>query len=114
MSKELLQQAIRLISASSAVIGCLPEDPGYNGSVLLIDDTEAARIEKDLDEAVSILEAITQPVEVQLVEMPDEDAYEIVADAEKWAHSKADIGIEIVRATQRYHGIKPASEGGAA
>ena len=38
------------LSVASAVIGNLPELPGYNGSILTIDDTEAARIEADLDE----------------------------------------------------------------
>lgn len=48
-----------LISAS-AMLGCLPENPGYNGSVLLIDDTKAARIEKDIDEGVRHIQDLTR------------------------------------------------------
>ena len=49
----------KLISAS-AMLRCLPENPGYNGSALFIDDTEAARIEKDIDEGVRHIQAITR------------------------------------------------------
>lgn len=48
MSKETI--ADRLAS-SAAIMGMLPENPGWNGSVLLIDDEEAARVAKDLSDA---------------------------------------------------------------
>lgn len=39
------------IASSALVIGNLPEIPGYNGSLLQIDDDEAERIAKDLMDA---------------------------------------------------------------
>lgn len=41
------------LRSSAVVIAHLPEDPGYNGSRLIIDDIEAERIAKDLDDAVA-------------------------------------------------------------
>ena len=40
------------------MIGNLPENPGYNGSILLIDDSEAAEIERDIDAAVEAVDAL--------------------------------------------------------
>ena len=56
MSKQ--PEALTLASAmttASIVIGGLPELSGYNGAVLLIDDTERDRIVKDTDEAAAEL-----------------------------------------------------------
>lgn len=41
---------------ASCIMSNLPEMPGYNGSVLMIDDTEAARIVKAIDAARDFLE----------------------------------------------------------
>ncbi len=48
------ESALRKLTVASVIIGNLPELPGYNGSVLTIDDTEAAMIVADLDEAHAI------------------------------------------------------------
>jgi hypothetical protein len=40
------------------MLGCLPELPGYNGSILQMDDEERDRIVKDLDEASSGLDKV--------------------------------------------------------
>ena len=56
MSKQ--PEALTLASAmttASIVIGGLPELSGYNGAVLLIDDTERDRIVKDTDDAAAEL-----------------------------------------------------------
>ena len=42
---------LRRLGSSAAVMGGLPELPDYNGSILKIDDEEAARIAKDLSDA---------------------------------------------------------------
>jgi len=51
--RKRLAAAVVTIYAASTVVGNLPENPGYNGVVLLIDDEEALRIERDLDEAAA-------------------------------------------------------------
>jgi len=43
------------LSSSAIVIGNLPELPGYNGSILQIDDAEAARVAMDIDEAAQAI-----------------------------------------------------------
>lgn len=47
--------------SASAIMGMLPENPGYNGSVLLIDDEEATRISSVLTRAA---EALSSPPHV--------------------------------------------------
>lgn len=54
-SQSRSDEALKKLRVASAVIGNLPELPGYNGSVKTIDDEEAARIQKDIDYAVAIL-----------------------------------------------------------
>lgn len=51
-------EAVKRARSSSAIMGMLPEDPGYNGSRLIIDDVEAARVVKDLDETAALIEAL--------------------------------------------------------
>lgn len=53
-----MKELISRLSVASVVIGNLPQLPGYNGSVLTIDDTEAATIEKTIDDALELLRAI--------------------------------------------------------
>lgn len=60
---------INRLRGSSAIMGMLPENPGYNGSVLLIDDTEAARVVKDIDDAIKVLSEAA-PVEVAAIPVP--------------------------------------------
>ncbi len=43
---------------AAIVIGNLSEEPGYNGSRLVIDDTEADEIEKAIDAAVAEVERL--------------------------------------------------------
>ena len=45
------------LSADSFVLEHLPELPGYNGGILMIDDVEAERIRADIDEAIAVLSA---------------------------------------------------------
>jgi len=54
---EAHSELLSRLRSSSAMLGMLPEDPGYNGSRLIIDDVEAARIAKDIDDAVAALAA---------------------------------------------------------
>jgi len=54
-----MKELISRLRTASVVIGNLPEQPGYNGSVLVIDDIEAAEIEKAIDAAVAALEELT-------------------------------------------------------
>ena len=42
---------LAVLSQSAAIVGNLPELPGYNGSILTIDDTEAERIDLELTQA---------------------------------------------------------------
>jgi hypothetical protein len=41
------------LNTASFVVGNLPELSGFNGSILLLDDTEAKRIEKCLIDAIN-------------------------------------------------------------
>jgi hypothetical protein len=59
------EKLIRRLAVASAIIGNLPEIPGYNGSVLAIDDTEADRIAADLDEICAALSASKQGGEAE-------------------------------------------------
>lgn len=52
---------ISRLRTAAAIIRCLPQQPGYNGSILLIDDTEAERIEADLSDCIAELEAKALP-----------------------------------------------------
>lgn len=49
------EKVLRILSVASSIIGNLPQLPGYNGSVLTIDDVEAERIANDLDKAAAML-----------------------------------------------------------
>ncbi len=49
------EQLIRRLRSASVVMGCLPEQPGYNGSLLTIDDVEASKVASDIDAAVKVL-----------------------------------------------------------
>jgi len=48
-----MEDIVRRLASTSVVIGNLPELPGYNGSVLAIDDEEAARCVADIDAGVA-------------------------------------------------------------
>lgn len=56
-----MNTVISRLRTAAAIIRCLPELPGYNGSLLTIDDEEAARIEADISDCVSELEAKIPP-----------------------------------------------------
>lgn len=60
MSQELdtIRNAISKLMSASVVIEMLPEQPGHNGSILMIDDVESARICRDIREAVSVIESL--------------------------------------------------------
>ena len=54
------EELISKLNVVMAIIGNLPELPGYNGSVLVIDDIEAENICRDLGSisgAISAIEA---------------------------------------------------------
>lgn len=76
---------VRRLSSSSALMAMLPENPGYNGSILLIDDIEAARIEKDLDDAIVEIESLRAQLSKQIPEwipvsdrLPNDGEYVLV------------------------------------
>ena len=51
-----MEELLSKLRQASCVIGGLPELPGYNGSILMIDDIEVEKIVKAIDEAISKLE----------------------------------------------------------
>jgi hypothetical protein len=53
-----MEELLSKLRQASCVIGGLPELPGYNGSILMIDDIEAEKIVKAIDEAISKLELV--------------------------------------------------------
>jgi hypothetical protein len=53
-----MNELLSRLRQASCVIGGLPEMPGYNGSILMIDDVEAAEIVRAIDEAISKLELV--------------------------------------------------------
>ena len=55
--------AIRKLANTAAVLGNLPEKPGTNGSVLLIDDEETARCVADIDAAILEVAALRKELE---------------------------------------------------
>ncbi len=56
MDKDKLKELISKLSVASSIIGNLPELPGYNGSILTIDDIEAENIEESLDYVIQELD----------------------------------------------------------
>jgi hypothetical protein len=46
---------LAVMNQSALLIGNLPELPGYNGSILMIDDDEAARVDRELTQACSVV-----------------------------------------------------------
>jgi len=50
-----LDALVARLGGSSAVIGGAPSAPGYNGSIVQLDDIEQRRIEKDIDEAAQAI-----------------------------------------------------------
>ncbi len=57
-----MKTTVSKLRTAAIVIGNLPELPGYNGSVLTIDDEEAARISADIYEAVTEIEKLRELV----------------------------------------------------
>lgn len=55
-----LIDASRKLVTAYVVLTNLPSEPGTNGSVLLIDDIECARIASDIEAAIRAVEAITK------------------------------------------------------
>ena len=68
MKQELTDTLQRLIGAS-VVIGNLPERPGYNGSILQIDNEEAERIASDLTQAAATLEKAQEMLDAKDAEI---------------------------------------------
>ena len=64
-----IEDALKAVCGSSAIISNLPENPGYNGSVLLIDDEEAERIAKDLDDASAAMREVLAHIASQDAEI---------------------------------------------
>lgn len=58
--KELLSR----LRTAAIVMENLPEQPGYNGSVLTIDDTEAEKIANAIDAGVAEIEKLRALVEL--------------------------------------------------
>lgn len=52
---------VNRLNVAAIVMGNLPEKPGFNGSVLLIDDAEVATIAKVLEDAAAALSAPAEP-----------------------------------------------------
>jgi len=77
MSDELRQK----LRTASVVLGGLPELPGYNGSILQIDDAEAARIAKDIDDVVAALSADSAQTVARPAFAPPEELEAAVIDA---------------------------------
>lgn len=58
------------LASSSAVLGGLPEDPGYNGSRLIIDDQEAAKIGGDIDSSIAAINDLRNFVRLVFASTP--------------------------------------------
>lgn len=65
-----LAELISTISTAALVIAGLPELPGYNGAILKIDDTEAARISEELDSVAERLRLAATPPAAPAGEQP--------------------------------------------
>lgn len=50
-----ISELIRDLRHAASIVGSLPERPGYNGSILSIDDLDAELVEQTLDRAVEML-----------------------------------------------------------
>ncbi len=59
---EVVKGLLSKLMTAKIVIANLPELPGYNGSILTIDDTEAAKIAADLEE---LYDALATPIAAQ-------------------------------------------------
>ena len=71
MSKPITEDDVnRKLSTVLAILGNLPEMPGYSGSVLMIDDVEVAGLIGDILNVQQLLAAYTAQLSVQ----PDIDA----------------------------------------
>jgi len=46
---------LAVMNQSALLIGNLPELPGYNGSILMIDDGESSRIDRELTQACAVV-----------------------------------------------------------
>lgn len=55
--------AIRKLVSTAVILGNLPEKSGTNGSVLLIDDEEAARCTDEINAAILEFEALRKDAE---------------------------------------------------
>ena len=67
---------VKRLTSTSVVIGNLPKLPGYNGSVLTIDDEEAARCAADIDAGIAEItrlraeaEALRKALNVSIIAM---------------------------------------------
>lgn len=54
---------LKILSSTRSIISGLPEVPGYNGSILMMDDTERDRIESELDRCYSAVEQLISDFE---------------------------------------------------
>ena len=56
------QTLIEKLRVTSLVLSGLPKLPGYDGSILILDDVEAARIVSDINEVVTAIDAMGETV----------------------------------------------------
>lgn len=63
------------LRVASVVLDNLPELPGYNGSNLIIDDTEAERLVKSIDAALAEFDRL----------------HTIIGDIQNYAHKTEDV-----------------------
>lgn len=57
-----MSELLSRMRTAAIVVGNLPEEPGYNGSRLRIDDEEAAEIAKAIDAGVTEIEQLRELV----------------------------------------------------
>ena len=85
-------EALSSLHGASAIIGMLPEAPGgYNGSILWIDDEEAARVRRDIDAAIDVLSAAPDLYEALQAVLP-RLAHDAICASVRPSHEWAEHG----------------------
>lgn len=87
------QKTASILRAASVIMTGLPELPGYNGAVLIIDDDEASRISMEISEASEAFELL----ERELAEKTDavQDAADMIDDWRNRARREKDLAISL-------------------
>ena len=70
-----MPELLSRMRTAAIVIGNLSEEPGYNGSRLVIDDTEADEIEKAIDAGITEVERLRGVLRIALDAMLEADAH---------------------------------------